>query len=39
MCRNWELAGECRFGDSCAFAHGDYELQKKKHVPIKYKTK
>ena len=39
MCRNWELTGECRFGENCAFAHGDEELQKKKHVPSKYKTK
>ena len=39
MCRNWELTGECRFGDSCAFAHGGVELQKKKHVPTKYKTR
>ena len=39
MCRNWELTGECKFGDSCAFAHGDFELQKKKHVPSKYKTR
>ena len=39
MCRNWELTGLCRFGESCAFAHGDSELQRKKHVPVKYKTK
>lgn len=39
MCRNWELTNECRFGDTCAFAHGDHELQKKRHVPSKYKTR
>lgn len=39
MCRNWELTGICRFGDSCAFAHGGVELQEKKHVPVKYKTR
>eukprot|EP00347_Sterkiella_histriomuscorum_P011792 403371081 len=39
ICRNWELHGTCKFGDTCAFAHGDFELQKKSHVPSKYKTK
>ena len=39
MCKNWEQTGECKFGETCAFAHGDDELQKKRHVPSKYKTK
>jgi len=39
MCKNWEQTGTCKFGADCAFAHGQHELQHKKHVPAKYKTK
>lgn len=28
-CHNWEMDGECKFGENCAFAHGDNELKKK----------
>lgn len=39
LCKNWELVGECRFGDECSFAHGMDQLQPKKHLHEKYKTK
>jgi len=32
------MYGECKFGDSCAFAHGDSELKKRK-MTFNYKTK
>ena len=38
ICRYWEMYGECKFGDSCAFAHGDSELKKRK-MTFNYKTK
>ena len=38
ICRYWEMYGECKFGDSCAFAHGDSELKKRK-LTYNYKTK
>jgi hypothetical protein len=38
ICRYWEIYGECKFGDSCAFAHGDSELKKRK-MTYNYKTK
>ena len=38
ICRNWEMYGECKFGDNCAFAHGDSELKKRK-MTFNYKTK
>ena len=38
ICRYWEMYGECKFGDSCAFAHGDSELNKRK-MTFNYKTK
>ena len=38
ICRNWEMYGQCKFGDSCAFAHGDSELKKRK-LTFNYKTK
>ena len=31
ICHYWEMYGECKFGDNCAFAHGDSELKKKKN--------
>lgn len=38
ICRNWELYGQCKFGDKCAFAHGESELKKRK-MTFNYKTK
>ncbi len=38
ICRYWEMYGECKFGDNCAFAHGDSELKKRK-MTFNYKTK
>jgi hypothetical protein len=39
MCKNWELRGNCKFGDKCCFAHGRHELKSKVLTHIKYKTK
>ena len=39
MCRNWQLTGQCKFQSKCSFAHGEHELQGKKHVPANFKTK
>ena len=36
VCRNWEH-GKCKFGDACAFAHGDHELRNKQHLSKRYK--
>ena len=38
ICRYWEMYGECKYGDNCAFAHGDSELKQKK-LTFNYKTK
>jgi len=38
MCHYWEMYGYCKFGDSCAFAHGSEELNKRK-MSSNYKTK
>ena len=38
ICRYWEIYGECKFGENCAFAHGDSELKKRK-LTFNYKTK
>ena len=37
-CRYWEMYGECKFGENCAFAHGDSELKQRK-LTFNYKTK
>ena len=39
LCRQWIDKGECSYGTQCAFAHGEHELQKKKHVASMYKTR
>ena len=39
LCKSWIKTKNCPYGNTCAFAHGEHELQKKKHVPSKYKTK
>ena len=38
MCHYWEMYGTCKFGSSCAFAHGAEELNKRK-MTLNYKTK
>ena len=38
-CHYWEMHGECKFGENCAFAHGDKELKLKINNNISYKTK
>ena len=38
ICRYWEMYGECKFGENCAFAHGDAELKQRK-LTFNYKTK
>jgi len=38
MCHYWEMYGYCKYGDSCAFAHGTDELNKRK-MSNNYKTK
>ena len=38
ICRYWEIYGECKYGDNCAFAHGDSELKQRK-LTFNYKTK
>ena len=38
LCHNWEMYGECKYGNNCAFAHGDSELKKRK-MSFNYKTK
>ncbi len=38
MCHYWEMYGTCKFGDTCAFAHGAEELNKRK-MSSNYKTK
>ena len=38
-CRYWEMYGECKFGNNCAFAHGGYELKQKLNLNENYKTK
>mmetsp|Transcript_2181 Transcript_2181/g.2279 ORF Transcript_2181/g.2279 Transcript_2181/m.2279 type:complete len:212 (-) Transcript_2181:239-874(-) len=39
MCKNFELKGYCKFGDTCSFAHGRHELHEKVHLHEKYKTR
>ena len=38
ICRYWEMYGECKYGNNCAFAHGDSELKQRK-ISFNYKTK
>ena len=38
ICRNWEMYGECKYGNNCSFAHGDSELKQRK-ISFNYKTK
>ncbi|CDW86841.1 zinc finger protein [Stylonychia lemnae] len=39
LCKNWEIEGNCIFGDRCSFAHGQRQLQTKIDLPSKYKTR
>ena len=38
ICHYWEMYGFCKYGDSCAFAHGESELNQRK-MSNNYKTK
>jgi len=33
LCRNFEAEGDCRFGDSCRYAHGQGELRERTDQP------
>jgi len=39
ICKFWELNKTCKFGDSCAFAHGNNEMRQKIIYSSSYKTK
>mmetsp|Transcript_52811 Transcript_52811/g.60474 ORF Transcript_52811/g.60474 Transcript_52811/m.60474 type:complete len:242 (+) Transcript_52811:481-1206(+) len=39
ICKNWEVYGSCKFGSSCAFAHGQHEIRRKIHLHDNYRTK
>ena len=38
-CKNFDLFGECKFGNNCFFAHGKNELRSKTNFSDFYKTK
>ena len=38
ICHYWEMNGYCKYGDNCAFAHGENELKNRK-MSFNYKTK
>ena len=38
ICHFWEMNGDCKYGDKCAFAHGESELKNRK-MSNNYKTK
>ncbi len=38
ICHFWEMNGYCKFGENCAFAHGESELKNRK-MSFNYKTK
>ena len=33
------MSGTCKFGTECTFAHGEFELLRKSHIPTNYRTK
>ena len=39
ICKNYELYGECQFGDNCSFAHGSNEIRDKIIDNYQYKTR
>lgn len=39
LCKNYQLTGMCKFGDTCSFAHGEHELAPKMHLHTKFKTR
>ena len=39
LCKNFDLYGQCKWGDNCFFAHGKAELKSKTQVNNFYKTK
>jgi len=39
MCRNIIMYQNCKYGDSCSYAHNVDELVAKTHLPSNYKTK
>lgn len=39
MCKNYELQGSCRWGESCSYAHGPEELRQKTHLNTNYRSK
>eukprot|EP00347_Sterkiella_histriomuscorum_P008291 403345647 len=39
MCKNWVEYGQCRYGQKCQFAHGNYEMINKEPQNEKYKSK
>ena len=38
ICHYWEMNHYCKYGDNCAFAHGENELKNRK-ISFNYKTK
>lgn len=38
ICHYWEMYGSCKYGENCAFAHGEEELNTRK-MSSNYKTK
>ena len=38
ICHYWEMNNYCKYGDNCAFAHGENELKNRK-LSFNYKTK
>jgi hypothetical protein len=39
LCRNFEMYGTRRYGNTCSYAHGVEQLQKKTHLPSNFMTK
>ena len=38
ICRYWDMYGNCKYGENCAFAHGESELNQRQ-LTFNYKTK